>query len=256
MPGIIVKPLIEPEFGRQINLVTMRGRPHSPAVGAFIRAARAHKWPEAVAPVPLTKATSRLARHLRQALEHRTWVGPLPRIRVDERTSSDAIRVDNIGGRKDQARRYRLRRGTKAEKIEPNGNRLRGLIGEPEQTTKLVTVVGQQVEPQTVLFGNSLRPAGRVRRNSHKSAVPGLDCRQHTLQHPERFPTDGGTGAEDEGDDDRTEIKEIAQADMNPLGTDELKVGIISPACTASAITPHERNHLVASCLVAPAGRT
>lgn len=48
MPGIVIKPLIEPEFGRQINLVTMRGRPHSPAVGAFVRAARAYKWPGAL----------------------------------------------------------------------------------------------------------------------------------------------------------------------------------------------------------------
>lgn len=45
MPGIVIKPLIEPEFGRQINLVTVRGRPHSPAVGAFVRAARSFKWP-------------------------------------------------------------------------------------------------------------------------------------------------------------------------------------------------------------------
>ena len=48
MPGIVIKPLIEPEFGRQINLVTMRGRPHSPAVGAFVRVARAYKWPGAL----------------------------------------------------------------------------------------------------------------------------------------------------------------------------------------------------------------
>lgn len=46
MPGIIVKPLIEPEFIRRIHLVTVRGRPHSPAVGAFVRAARTHKWPQ------------------------------------------------------------------------------------------------------------------------------------------------------------------------------------------------------------------
>lgn len=45
MPGIVVKPLIEPEFVREINLVTMRGRPHSPAVGALVRAARAYGWP-------------------------------------------------------------------------------------------------------------------------------------------------------------------------------------------------------------------
>ncbi|MBL8667212.1 MAG: LysR family transcriptional regulator [Rhodospirillales bacterium] len=47
MPGIVIKPLIEPEFGREINLVTVRGRPHSPAVGAFVRSARSFKWPGA-----------------------------------------------------------------------------------------------------------------------------------------------------------------------------------------------------------------
>ncbi len=40
-----VRPLIDPIFDRTINLVTMRGRPHSPAVGAFLRSVRAHTWP-------------------------------------------------------------------------------------------------------------------------------------------------------------------------------------------------------------------
>ena len=53
MPGIVVKPLIEPEFVREINLVTVRGRPHSPAVGAFVRAARAYKWPGATRAHPV-----------------------------------------------------------------------------------------------------------------------------------------------------------------------------------------------------------
>ena len=48
MPGLVVKPLIEPEFVREINLVTMRGRPRSPAVGALVRAARGYKWPGAL----------------------------------------------------------------------------------------------------------------------------------------------------------------------------------------------------------------
>jgi DNA-binding transcriptional LysR family regulator len=42
-----VRRLTEPTFERNIQLVTVRGRPHSPAVGAFVRAARAHKWPRA-----------------------------------------------------------------------------------------------------------------------------------------------------------------------------------------------------------------
>lgn len=45
MPGIVIRPLTEPEFIRQINLVTVRGRPYSPAVGAFVRHARAYQWP-------------------------------------------------------------------------------------------------------------------------------------------------------------------------------------------------------------------
>ena len=44
MPGIETRPLVEPEMARTICLVTVRGRPHSPAVGAFVRSARSHKW--------------------------------------------------------------------------------------------------------------------------------------------------------------------------------------------------------------------
>ncbi|MBL8660949.1 MAG: LysR family transcriptional regulator [Rhodospirillales bacterium] len=47
MPGIVIRPLTEPEFIRQINLVTVRGRPHSPAVGAFVRHAKGYRWPAA-----------------------------------------------------------------------------------------------------------------------------------------------------------------------------------------------------------------
>jgi DNA-binding transcriptional LysR family regulator len=35
--GLEVRPLIEPEVKRTVNAVTVRGRPHSPAVGAFLR---------------------------------------------------------------------------------------------------------------------------------------------------------------------------------------------------------------------------
>ena len=38
-PGVVVRPVVEPEFWREVNLVTVRGRPHSPAVGAFVREA-------------------------------------------------------------------------------------------------------------------------------------------------------------------------------------------------------------------------
>jgi DNA-binding transcriptional LysR family regulator len=44
-PDLIVRPLIEPEYSRMIYLATVRGRPHSPAIGAFVREARRHAWP-------------------------------------------------------------------------------------------------------------------------------------------------------------------------------------------------------------------
>lgn len=42
---VVVLPLVEPEFVRTVSLVTVRGRPFSPAVGAFVKAARNFKWP-------------------------------------------------------------------------------------------------------------------------------------------------------------------------------------------------------------------
>jgi DNA-binding transcriptional LysR family regulator len=45
-PALVTRRLVEPEFVRQILLVTVRGRPHSPAVGAFVRQARSFRWPE------------------------------------------------------------------------------------------------------------------------------------------------------------------------------------------------------------------
>jgi LysR family transcriptional regulator, hydrogen peroxide-inducible genes activator len=43
-PGVVARPLIEPEFWREVNLVTVRGRPHSPAVGALVREVMQAKW--------------------------------------------------------------------------------------------------------------------------------------------------------------------------------------------------------------------
>ncbi len=45
-PSLVTRPLIEPEFVRRIELVTVRGRPHSPAVGAFVAEARHFMWPK------------------------------------------------------------------------------------------------------------------------------------------------------------------------------------------------------------------
>ena len=44
LPSLIVLPLVDPELWRTVQLVTVRGRPHSPAVGAFVREARRHRW--------------------------------------------------------------------------------------------------------------------------------------------------------------------------------------------------------------------
>jgi DNA-binding transcriptional LysR family regulator len=46
VPGLVTRPLVEPEFVRHVNLVTVRGRPHSPAVGAFVLACRRYPWAE------------------------------------------------------------------------------------------------------------------------------------------------------------------------------------------------------------------
>jgi DNA-binding transcriptional LysR family regulator len=43
-PGVVSRPLIDPELWRIVNLVTVRGRPHSPAVGAFVREVMRVKW--------------------------------------------------------------------------------------------------------------------------------------------------------------------------------------------------------------------
>jgi DNA-binding transcriptional LysR family regulator len=43
-PGVIGLPVVEPEFWRDVNLVSVRGRPHSPAVGALVREAMRKPW--------------------------------------------------------------------------------------------------------------------------------------------------------------------------------------------------------------------
>jgi DNA-binding transcriptional LysR family regulator len=44
-PGLLIRPLVEPRFYRTLYLATVRGRPHSPAVGAFVQQARRFAWP-------------------------------------------------------------------------------------------------------------------------------------------------------------------------------------------------------------------
>ena len=42
-PGVVALPIIEPEFWRDV-IFRVRGRPHSPAVGALVREATRKKW--------------------------------------------------------------------------------------------------------------------------------------------------------------------------------------------------------------------
>jgi DNA-binding transcriptional LysR family regulator len=42
--GVVARPLVDPEFWREVSLVTVRGRPHSPAVGALVREAMRTQW--------------------------------------------------------------------------------------------------------------------------------------------------------------------------------------------------------------------
>lgn len=43
-PGVVARPVVDPEFWRNVNVVTVRGRPHSPAVGALVREAVRTDW--------------------------------------------------------------------------------------------------------------------------------------------------------------------------------------------------------------------
>jgi DNA-binding transcriptional LysR family regulator len=43
-PGVVARPVVDPELWREVNLVTVRGRPHSPAVGALVREAMRVRW--------------------------------------------------------------------------------------------------------------------------------------------------------------------------------------------------------------------
>jgi DNA-binding transcriptional LysR family regulator len=43
-PLVECRPMVDPEFWREVNLVTVRGRPHSPAVGALVKEAMQARW--------------------------------------------------------------------------------------------------------------------------------------------------------------------------------------------------------------------
>jgi hypothetical protein len=43
-PRVAARPLVEPEIWREVALVTVRGRPHSPGVGALVQEAMRLPW--------------------------------------------------------------------------------------------------------------------------------------------------------------------------------------------------------------------
>ena len=43
-PGVVALPIVEPEFWREVSLISVRGRPYSPAVGALVREAMRKTW--------------------------------------------------------------------------------------------------------------------------------------------------------------------------------------------------------------------
>jgi LysR family transcriptional regulator, hydrogen peroxide-inducible genes activator len=43
-PMVVARPLVDPEIWREVNLMTVRGRPYSPAVGALVREAMRAQW--------------------------------------------------------------------------------------------------------------------------------------------------------------------------------------------------------------------
>jgi DNA-binding transcriptional LysR family regulator len=59
LPGLVTRPLIEPKVVRTVGLVTVRGRPHSPAVGAFVREAQRYSWKERLQAPPLAEGAPR-----------------------------------------------------------------------------------------------------------------------------------------------------------------------------------------------------
>ncbi len=64
-PGIVARPLVEPEFWREISLVTVRGRQYSAAVGSLVREAMRACWNGENAPtvraLPVTRGKGRAA---------------------------------------------------------------------------------------------------------------------------------------------------------------------------------------------------
>jgi len=47
-PSLHTRIVIEPELSRDVSLLTVRGRRHSPALDLLVRMAKAHDWTAAV----------------------------------------------------------------------------------------------------------------------------------------------------------------------------------------------------------------
>jgi hypothetical protein len=47
LPGVHARPLTDPPITRTVYLVTVRGRPHTPAVSAFVRETTGFDWKSA-----------------------------------------------------------------------------------------------------------------------------------------------------------------------------------------------------------------
>jgi LysR family hydrogen peroxide-inducible transcriptional activator len=45
VPGVVTRPVVDPEVTREVSLVAMSGRRFSPAVATFVKAIKAYPWP-------------------------------------------------------------------------------------------------------------------------------------------------------------------------------------------------------------------
>jgi DNA-binding transcriptional LysR family regulator len=60
VPGVISRPVIDPQVERIVSLVTVAGRRWSPPLSAFVKAVRQYRWPEA-APLAANEAQPKVA---------------------------------------------------------------------------------------------------------------------------------------------------------------------------------------------------
>lgn len=56
-PGVVARPVRDPEVRREVCLVTVAGRRWSPALGSFVQAIRRYRWPEAAETLPALAPT-------------------------------------------------------------------------------------------------------------------------------------------------------------------------------------------------------